>query len=108
VAAGTEAWIRQEIDILDIGDDGVENGGRRLGSWNSLNDDVVDEIAQRGHAAVDAIGRERARAAQARDPDRIEHEIVGLRIEQRTGGVEISGARRHLRHEEFGVPAPLT
>src|ERR1700722_10117220 len=50
-----------------------------------------------------AVGREVARAAQARDPDRIQYEIVGVWIEQWSGGVEIARTRRHLRHEEFGV-----
>src|ERR1700759_3062036 len=28
---GTQAWIGQKIDVLDIGDDGIENFRRRLG-----------------------------------------------------------------------------
>src|SRR5258706_5006160 len=50
-----------------------------------------------------AIRSEIARAAQARDPDRIEHEVVGFRIEQRAGGVEIAGACRHLGDKQLGV-----
>ena len=99
----TKTRIRQEIDVLDVGDDGVENGGRRLGSGELVDDDVADEVAQRRHPAVGAIGREIARAAQARNPDRIEHAVVRLRIEQRTRGVEISRPCRHLRNEELGV-----
>ncbi len=50
-----------------------------------------------------AVGREIARAAQARDPHRIEHVIVGLGIEQRTAGVERAGAGRQAGNEQLGV-----
>ena len=73
------------------------------GPANSLTDDVADEIAQRCHAAVVPIGREIARAAQARNPHRIEHVIVGLGIEEGAGRVEIAGTGRHARNEQLGV-----
>ena len=57
------------------------------------DDDIVDEIVQRRHAAVMPIGRKVPRTAQARDRDRIEHKIVCVRIEQRPGGVEIARSR---------------
>src|ERR1700742_3559941 len=81
-ATGTETWIGQKVDILDIGDDGVEDGWGRLGACELIDDDVANEIAQRGDTAIVAIRREIARTTQARDPDRVEHAIVCFGIEQ--------------------------
>ena len=67
-AAGTKAGIGQEVDILDIGDDGIEGNRGRFRPGKLVDDNVVDEIAQRWHPAVVAIGRKIACAAQARDP----------------------------------------
>src|ERR1700749_756369 len=44
-AAGTQARIGQKVDILDIGDDSVEDGRGRLGACELIDDDVANEIA---------------------------------------------------------------
>ena len=107
--AGTETGIGQEIDVLDIGDDGIEDDRRRLGPGELVDDDVVDEIAQRRHAAVVAIGRKIARAAQARDPapDRARRlSAFGLNsgpvVSKLPGRVDIFGMKN------LALPAPLT
>jgi hypothetical protein len=46
-AAGREVQVGQEIDVLDIGDDGVKDGWGRLGTVEFVDDDVADEIPQR-------------------------------------------------------------
>src|SRR6201992_3193463 len=75
-AAGSQAGIGQKIDVMDVGDDGIDNDRRRFGTGELVDDDVADEIVQRRHPAVVAVGREVARTAQARDRDRIQYAIV--------------------------------
>ncbi len=103
LAGRAEARVRQEIDVLDIGDDRVDNRGRRLRARELADDDVAHEIAQRSGPAVVSIGCEIACAAQARDGHRVEQAVVRLPIEQRARGVEGAGTRRQSRHEQLGV-----
>jgi hypothetical protein len=101
--AGGEVQVGQEIDVLDIGNDGVEDGRGRLGTVEFVDDDVADEIPQRRNPAVVSIWRHEPCAAQARDPDRIARPVVRPGIEQRTSGIEISGAGGHAGDIELAV-----
>src|SRR5262249_28037470 len=76
---------------------------RRLGAGEFADDDVAHEFAQRANAAVMAVRREISRTAQAGDPHRIEHVVVGLWIEQWTCGVEGAGPCRHAGDEQLGI-----
>jgi hypothetical protein len=102
-AAGREVQVGQEIDVLDIGDDGVKDGWGRLGTVEFVDDDVADEIPQRRNPAVVSIWRQEPRAAQARDPDRIAHSVVRSGIKERTGGIEISGPGGHAGNIKLAV-----
>ena len=87
-AARTEIRIDQEVDVLDVNDDGVEDRGRRLRACKLADDDVVNEIAQRCDAAIMAVGAEEARPAQAVFADALKtvdaglNDLVTARIEQ--------------------------
>ncbi|GCC46949.1 hypothetical protein chiPu_0031163, partial [Chiloscyllium punctatum] len=74
-AAGRDLRIGEEVDVVDIGDEAVENLVARPRPGKLVDDDIIDELAQRGDAAVMSIGREEAGAPQARNPDRIEDAV---------------------------------
>ena len=82
------------------------SAGEGSGSGEFADDDAAHEVAQRRHAAVMPVGREVARAPQARDAHRIEHVVVGLGIEEGTRGVERARAGRHAGNEQLGVARP--
>ncbi len=81
-ASEAETVVGEKVDVLDIGDERIEDARRRLRSRKLVDDDVAHEIAQRRHAPVIAVGPENAGAAQARDAHRIEGAVVGVGIEQ--------------------------
>ncbi len=92
---------------MKIGDKAVENGRRRLRTGKFADNDGAHELAQRGDPSVMSIGREIAHPAQARNPHRIEHEIIGLRIKKAARRVESPRPARHFRHEEFWIPGSI-
>src|SRR6185369_17421203 len=69
---GPEAWIGQEVDILNIRYDCIDDRRGRLRSGELVGDDIVDEVPQRGESPVGTVRREVAGAAQARNPHGIE------------------------------------
>ena len=74
--------IRQVIDLLHIGDDGVDQLRRGLRPVELVDDHIAGEITQRGDAAVASIGGEVADAPQARDVDVAMQIVGGLGVEQ--------------------------
>jgi len=65
LAGRAEARIGQEVDILDVGDDRIENRGRRLGSANSPT--MTSRTKSRSDAVARCVRKERDSApAQAR------------------------------------------
>jgi len=46
-AAAADPRVGQEIDVVNVGDDAIEDRRRRLGPGELVDDDVVDEIAER-------------------------------------------------------------
>jgi hypothetical protein len=98
-----ELRVGDELELVHVGDQRVEDQRRRLGAGELADDDVARELAQRCGAAVAPVGRREADAAQARDVDRIEHEVVRDRIEMRAGGVDVAGPRRHAGNEEARI-----
>jgi hypothetical protein len=43
--AGSETWIGKEVDILDIGNQGIKNSGGRFRTGKLHDNDVMNEIA---------------------------------------------------------------
>ena len=74
--------IRQVVDLLHIGDDGVDQLRRGLRTGELVDDHIAGEIAWASHAAVAAIGAEVADTAQAQDVDMAVEIVGGLGIEQ--------------------------
>ena len=106
-AADAEFRIGQKGDFLDVGFQRVEHLLRRLRSGEFIDDGVADEIAQRGKATVMSIGREIFRPTQARRRHRVDHAIVGLRIEQRPADVEGTGSLDSAGNEQLGIVMAL-
>src|ERR1700720_293411 len=75
-SARTKARVGQKINILDIGHQSIEYGGSGFRTGELAYDHVADKVAQRRYPSVMSIGREITRATQARNPYRIENEIV--------------------------------
>ncbi len=87
----SKSRIGQEIDVLDVNDHGAEHCGRRLGTGELIDDDVVNEVAQRGHPAVMAVGSQITRTAQARDRDRVEQRLFALKLNRTPVVVKLPG-----------------
>ena len=45
-AGGSETGIGQKIDVMDVGDDSIDNDRRWFGTGEFVDDDVADEIMQ--------------------------------------------------------------
>src|SRR5262249_46011170 len=71
-SAKPESRVGQEIDVLNVDDQGIEDGSRRLRTGEFVYDDIANKIAQRGHPSVMPIRSKEASAAQARNRDRIQ------------------------------------
>jgi hypothetical protein len=102
-AAGLDLRIWKKIDVVDVGHQGVEDGGTRLRAGKLVDNDTMDEVAQRGDTAIMAVRRQKARAAQTWDPDRVENAVECLWVEDQARGVEIARARRRPRNEQFWI-----
>ena len=77
VASGPKPAIRHEIDVFDIGDDGIEDFRGRLGAGEFVDDDITHEVGQRQRSSVVAVGCQQVRAAQTGYGQRIENPVAG-------------------------------
>src|SRR6185295_19356817 len=56
-AVGPDARIGKELDVLDVSDDGIEDGRRWLGAGELVHHDVADEITQGREATIVSVRR---------------------------------------------------
>jgi len=92
-AARTKTWVGQKTNVVDIDNERVEDGWRWLWPCEFVDDYMANEFAQRGDPSVMPVRSEETRASQTWRPERIEHAIVGLGIEQHACGIEIAVPR---------------
>jgi len=76
-----ERPVAQEIDVLNVGYDGIQNRCGWLGPSKFVYDNVMDEFAKRREPSVVPIRSEIACPSQARYAHRIGDAVVGFGVE---------------------------
>jgi len=95
--------VGKKLDVLDVGNHGVENDGRWFRPAKLIDDHVAYKHTQRRLTAVVPVRAQKPCTPQTRDGQRIEHVIIGRRIEDSARRIKIAVTRRQTGNEEGGI-----